>query len=76
MDEALPHHSIADHALAEIADDMVVGLGSGRAANSIVEVLGQRVREGLNVRGVPTSKFTAEHAQRVGIPLVTLDEVE
>ncbi len=75
-EDDLPHHSVAELALEEIVEGMVVGLGSGRAATGFVEVLGRRVREGLRVRGVPTSRATADFAQRVGIPLVTLAEVE
>jgi ribose 5-phosphate isomerase A len=34
------------------------------------------VRAGLRVRGVPTSEASAELARRLGIPLVSLDDVE
>jgi ribose 5-phosphate isomerase A len=65
----------ADRALEWIADGMIVGLGSGRAATQFVCALGERVRQGLRVRGVPTSQATAALAQSVAIPLVTLDDV-
>ncbi|MGH7266361.1 MAG: ribose-5-phosphate isomerase RpiA, partial [Candidatus Rokuibacteriota bacterium] len=52
------------------------GLGTGRAATAFVEALGARVRAGLRVRGVATSRATAELAAGLGIPLVTLADVE
>jgi ribose 5-phosphate isomerase A len=62
--------------LETIQDGFVVGLGSGRTAAAVIEVIGQRVRDGLRIRGVPTSQNTARLATRLGIPLVSLDEVE
>ena len=64
----------ARHALEFVSNGQTLGLGSGRAAAAFVEALGERVRAGLRVRGVPTSVATAELAERVGIPLVTLEE--
>jgi ribose 5-phosphate isomerase A len=64
----------ARHALGFVSEGQTLGLGSGRAAAAFVEALGERVRAGLRVRGVPTSIATAELAQRVGVPLVTLEE--
>jgi ribose 5-phosphate isomerase A len=64
----------ARHALTFLSDGQTLGLGSGRAAEAFVEVLGECVRAGLRVRGVPTSNATAELAKRVGVPLVTLEE--
>ena len=51
-----------------------IGLGSGRAAHAFIRTLGQRVCQGFNVRGVPTSQATAKLATEVGIALVTLDQ--
>src|SRR5438874_1343890 len=50
---------------------MLVGLGSGSTARYFTEGLGRRVAEGLKVRGVPTSRATAELAAELGIPIVT-----
>ena len=54
---------------------MVIGLGTGRAAAGFVRVLGERVRAGLEIRGVPTSEATERLAQSVGIPLVGFEDV-
>jgi ribose 5-phosphate isomerase A len=67
---------IEDEALRLVRDGDVVGLGSGRAATAFIQALGERVRQGLRVRGVPTSEQSAQLARQLGIPLVTLDDVE
>jgi ribose 5-phosphate isomerase A len=59
-----------------IEPSMVVGLGTGRAAAMFVRALARRVQQGLRVRGVPTSKRTAELAAELGIPLVGLEDVD
>ncbi|CAG0967234.1 ribose 5-phosphate isomerase A [Myxococcaceae bacterium] len=64
----------ARRALEYVKDGQTLGLGTGRAASVFVELLGERVRAGLRVRGVPTSIATAELAKKVGVPLVTLEE--
>jgi ribose 5-phosphate isomerase A len=67
--------TIFQRALELVPDRCVLGLGSGRAANEFLRVLGERVRSGaLHVRGVPTSEATAELARQFGIPLITLAE--
>ena len=68
--------TFTDRALGFVNDGTVIGLGTGRAATLFVTALGQKVREGLQVRGVPTSATTAKLAVELGIPLATLDEVE
>jgi ribose 5-phosphate isomerase A len=51
-----------------------IGLGTGHAATAFVRGLGERVKAGLKVVGVPTSEETARLATELGIPLVTLDD--
>ena len=58
-----------------VREGMRVGLGTGSTAHWLVERLGERVREGLHVRCVPTSRRTEEQARGLGIPLVTLGEI-
>ena len=53
---------------------MRLGLGTGSTAAHFVAALGERVRGGLKVVGVPTSEATRDQARREGIPLTTLDE--
>ncbi|MBV8384179.1 MAG: ribose-5-phosphate isomerase RpiA [Planctomycetaceae bacterium] len=67
---------ISERAVDYIRDGDVVGLGTGRAAFSFIRALGERVRDGLQIQGVPTSCASTELAEQLGIPLTTLDEVE
>jgi ribose 5-phosphate isomerase A len=53
---------------------MIVGLGTGSTADHLIERLGERVAEGLQIHGVPTSDRTADRARALGIPLLALDE--
>src|SRR5438128_1698680 len=66
--------TIFERALELIHDGDTVGLGTGRAATEFIKVLAGRVEAGLNVRGVPTSRASADLAREVGVPLVDLDE--
>jgi ribose 5-phosphate isomerase A len=66
--------TIYERALDFVADGAFVGLGSGRASTEFIKLVGQRVRAGLHVRGVPTSQTSAELARSLGIPLVSLEE--
>jgi ribose 5-phosphate isomerase A len=65
----------AESAAALVVDGMIVGLGSGSTAALAVDALGQRVREGLRIVGIPTSESTAAQARALGIPLTTLNDV-
>ncbi|MGA2128434.1 MAG: ribose-5-phosphate isomerase RpiA [Xanthobacteraceae bacterium] len=62
-------------ALQFVRPGMRLGLGSGSTAKHFVELLAERVRGGLDVVGVPTSAATRQDAERLGIPLTTLDEM-
>ena len=59
---------LAARALREVPDGALIGLGSGHTAAALVRALGRRVREGLRVRGVPTSEATGRLAREVGVP--------
>ena len=53
---------------------MRIGLGTGSTARHFVELLAERVRGGLPVIAVPTSEATRSDAERLNVPLTTLDE--
>jgi ribose 5-phosphate isomerase A len=59
-----------------VRDGMTLGLGTGSTAAHVVRFLGEQVRAGLKIRGIPTSVHTGELATSLGIPLTTLDEVQ
>jgi ribose 5-phosphate isomerase A len=63
----------AGRAVEFVRAGMKLGLGTGSTARHFVELLGERVRAGLDVVGVPTSEATQADAQRCGVPLTTLD---
>jgi ribose 5-phosphate isomerase A len=65
----------AERALDYLEDGMTVGLGSGSTSARFVDLVGQRVKAGLRIRGVPTSEATRTQAERLGIALITLDDV-
>lgn len=66
---------VAVEAADMVKSGMVVGLGTGRAAAMFVRALSGRVREGLDIRGIPTSIRTAKLAEELAVPLTSLDEV-
>jgi ribose 5-phosphate isomerase A len=59
-----------------VRDGDIVGLGTGSTATYAVRFLGERVRAGLKIRGIPTSIHTQQLASSLGIPLTTLDEFQ
>ena len=64
----------AQAAAALVKDGAIVGLGSGSTASLVVNLLGQRVAEGLRIIGIPTSTQTERTARNLGISLTTLAE--
>ena len=66
----------AAKALEHVRDGMKLGLGTGSTAKHFVELLGEKVREGMKVIGVPTSEATRLDAERCKIPLTTLDAID
>ena len=64
----------ARYAAGLVEEGMVVGLGSGSTAALFVRALGERVRAGLRIVGVPTSQAIENLARAEGISLTTLEE--
>jgi ribose 5-phosphate isomerase A len=60
-------------AVEYVQDGMVLGLGTGSTAKHVILALGERIRQGLKIRGVPTSQDTADLARSQGIPLIESD---
>ena len=63
-----------EKAVEHIEDGMIVGLGTGSTVEYTLRKLGQLVRDGLKIQGIPTSIHTQRIAKEEGIPLTTLDE--
>jgi ribose 5-phosphate isomerase A len=74
MDVEAQKRAAAARAVEFVRPGMRLGLGTGSTAKHFVDLLGERVRSGLDVVAVPTSEATRAQAERLGIPLTTLDE--
>ncbi len=68
--------SAARASMRFVQDGQIVGLGTGSTAAYAVRFLGEKVRDGLKIKGIPTSARTRELAASWGIPLTTLDEFQ
>lgn len=75
------HHlqEIGKRAAGEAAADLIrdgsrVGLGTGSTVKYFLLALGERVKAGLHVHGVPTSRETAALAKRLHVPLLSEEE--
>lgn len=64
----------AAEAVKLVVQGMTLGLGTGSTAAHFIDLLGARSREGLAVKGVPTSEDTRRRAAEAGIPLIEPDE--
>jgi ribose 5-phosphate isomerase A len=64
----------AARALDFVRPGMRLGLGTGSTAGHFIELLAEKVRLGLAVLGVPSSEETRSQAERLGVPLTTLDK--
>lgn len=64
----------AESAAALVKDGMVIGLGSGSTAERAICVLGDKVKYGLRIIGVPTSHRSELIARGLGIRLATLED--
>jgi ribose 5-phosphate isomerase A len=59
-----------------VRDGDIVGLGTGSTAAYAIQLLGERVKAGLKIRGIATSVRSQELAASLGIPLTTFDEYQ
>lgn len=74
MNADVQKRAAAARAVEFVCPGMRLGLGTGSTAKHFVELVGERVRAGLDIVAVPTSEATHADAKRCGIPLTTLDE--
>ena len=76
MDASARLERIGGRAADEVTSGMIVGLGTGSTASAFVRALGERVADGLDMVGIPTSVETADLARSVGIRLTNLEAVD
>ena len=60
----------ARRAVEWVEHGMLLGLGTGGTASWAIRLIGERVRQGLQVQAIPTSRRTEELARAEGIPLI------
>ncbi len=66
---------IAGEKAAEyVKDGMVIGLGTGSTVKYTILKIGEMVKNGLDIIGIPTSKRTEELAKSLGIKLGSLND--
>jgi len=73
MDVETQKRAAAARAVELVRPGMRLGLGTGSTARHFIELLGEKVRGGLDVVAVPTSEATRALALAAGIALTTLD---
>lgn len=74
--EELKRQAAVAAVAAEVKDGMKLGLGTGSTVQYVLEEIARRINEdGLELAGVATSERTEREAERLGIPLYTLDVV-
>ena len=76
MDTSARLDRIGAQAAGEVKPGTIIGLGTGSTASAFVRALGERVSEGLDVLGIPTSIETSNLATSLGIRLTTLEDVD
>jgi len=65
----------ARQALDHVESGMRLGIGTGSTAEEFVRLLAERVADGLDVVGVPTSERTAGLCMELGVKLASLDDM-
>jgi ribose 5-phosphate isomerase A len=64
----------AQRALDFVQDGMSLGLGSGTTSAIFIRQLGERVKQGLRIRGIATSTASQQLAESLSIPITTFDQ--
>ncbi|KMY50821.1 ribose-5-phosphate isomerase RpiA [Peribacillus loiseleuriae] len=67
---------VGEKAVEFVKDGMTVGLGTGSTVYYTIIKLGQLMKEGLTIKGVPTSVETEKLAIECGIPLANIKEID
>ncbi len=63
----------AQHALTFLQPGMVVGLGSGSTATLFIRQLGEKVKQGFDVRGIASSDDSERLARELGIAITDFE---
>lgn len=64
----------AQRALDFVENGMSLGLGSGTTSSLFIRQLGERVRQGLRIRGIATSDASQQLAESLSIPITSFEQ--
>ncbi len=73
MNQQAAKLAAAQHALRYIQPGMVVGLGSGSTAALFIQLLGEQVKQGLDIKGIASSQDSEDQARALGITITDFD---
>ncbi len=76
MSNEIDKEAAAKAAMQFVGDGMVVGLGTGSTALFAIRMLGERVKGGLKIAGIATSKGSEKLAAEANIPLTDFDHAQ
>lgn len=69
--------ALSKDALKLVKDDFVIGLGSGRAATTLVKSLAKLIKiKNYNIKGVPTSLQIKQIAEKGNISIIEADQID
>jgi ribose 5-phosphate isomerase A len=67
---------VAQKAASYVKDGMSIGLGSGATTFLLIEFLGEKVKEGLQIKAIASSIRSEALARQVGIPLTDFFQIQ
>lgn len=68
---------VAQHAVQQVQNGMIIGLGTGSTANCFIEELAlRRNQEGLKFKVVASSTVSMIKAQQLGLPLLAMEHID
>lgn len=63
-------------AVSFVKNGQVVGLGTGSTAYFAIREIGKKVRDGLQIRAIPTSEATRQLAEEWNIPMANINDIQ
>ncbi len=67
---------VGEYAAQLVQTNTVIGIGTGSTAYYFIHALAARIREGLQVKGVPTSQQTTQLAKKLDIELIDINDTD
>ena len=75
MSQDRAKRNAAEEAVKFVKDGMIVGLGTGSTAKIAVDLIGEKLSKDFKIKGMPTSIKTKLQAEKLGIELIDIDEL-